>query len=82
MRIAWTQTRPARVSVRVTTPEGVLVRTVARGTYGAARNAVTWNGFRRDGRRAFGGRYVVVVTAENALGSVSLETSLRIRRTR
>jgi Phosphodiester glycosidase/FlgD Ig-like domain len=79
-RITWTQTRPARMTVQVKTPQGVLLRTVARGSFGAGRNSVAWNGFRKDGRRAFGGAYDVVVTAQNALGSVSLGESLRIRR--
>jgi hypothetical protein len=81
VRIAWIQTRPAHVTVRVTTAEGVVLRTVARANFGAGRNSAVWNGFRRDGRRAFGGRYDVVVTAQNGLGSVSLEQPLQIRRT-
>ncbi len=82
LRISWTQARPARVTVRVTTPSGVLLRTVARRTYAAGRNSAHWNGFRGDGHRAFGGRYQVIVTAQNGLGPVSLTRPLLIRRTR
>jgi flagellar hook assembly protein FlgD len=68
------------VTVQVQTPHGVLLRTVARANYPAGRHLVVWNGFRKDGRRAFGGTYDVVVTARNALGPVSLDQPLRIRR--
>ena len=82
LRISWTQARPARVTVRVTTPSGILLRTVVRRSYVAGRNSTVWNGLRRDGLRAFGGPYEVTVTAENGLGSVSLSRPLLIRRTR
>jgi hypothetical protein len=80
IRISWRQSHPARVSVRVETPQGTLLRRVANASYGPGLNAVVWNGIRKDGRRAFGGTYRVVVTATNAVGSVSLDRSLRIRR--
>jgi hypothetical protein len=81
VRISWTQARPARVTVRVTTTSGTLVRTIVRRTYAVGRNSAIWTGFRKDGRRAVGGRYQVTVTAENDLGSVSLAEPLLIRRT-
>ncbi len=80
IRISWRQAHSARVSVRVETPQGTLLRRVANASYGPGLNAVVWNGIRKDGRRAFGGTYRVVVTATNAVGSVSLDRSLRIRR--
>jgi len=80
LRISWTQARPARVTVQVTTSSGVPLRTVTRRTYAAGRNSTVWTGFRQDGRTAFGGRYEVTVTAANDLGSVSLATPLLIRR--
>ena len=80
IRISWRQAHPARVSVRVQTLQGTLLRRVANASYGPGLNAVVWNGIRKDGRRAFGGTYRVVVTATNAVGSVSLDRSLRIRR--
>jgi hypothetical protein len=80
MAIAWTQTRPARVTVRVETPHGILLKTVAQATYQAGDISVSWNGIRKDGRPAYGGLYRVVVTAQNGIGSVSVEQQLRIRR--
>src|SRR5436309_5141030 len=78
--IRWTQTRAARVRVQVETPQGILLRTVAQTTYPAGTVSVVWNGIRKDGRPAYGGPYKVVVTAQNGMGSVSLEQPLRIRR--
>ena len=78
--IRWTQTRAARTTARVETQQGVLLRTVARATYQPGEIAVVWNGIRKDGHTAYGGLYRVVVTAQNALGSVSLEAPLRVRR--
>jgi Phosphodiester glycosidase/FlgD Ig-like domain len=80
VRIGWTLTRTARVTVRVETASGTLLRTVARGTYRPGRASAVWNGMRKDGRPAFGGTYQVVVSAENAVGSISLTQELRIRR--
>jgi hypothetical protein len=80
VRIAWAQTRPARVSVQIETPQGIVLSTVARGTYRAGAASTVWNGIRKDGKPAYGGSYRVVVTAQNSLGSVSLERPLQIRR--
>jgi hypothetical protein len=77
-RITWRQSRPARVSVRIETPGGTLVRRVATGGFQAGSHAVLWNGVRKDGKPALGGTYRVEVTAASAVGSVSLERSLRI----
>ena len=80
IRITWRQARAARLRVRVETLQGVLLRRLANASYEPGLNAVVWKGIRKDGRRAFGGTYRVVVTATNSLGSVSLERLLRIQR--
>jgi hypothetical protein len=80
VKIAWTQTRPARVTVRVQTPQGIVLRRVTQATYQSGQISVGWNGIRKDGRPAYGGLYEVVVTAQNRIGTVSLEEQLRIRR--
>jgi hypothetical protein len=80
IRISWRQSRAARVTVRVETMQGVLLRRLANASFGAGLHAVTWNGIRKDGKRAFGGTYRVVATAANAIGSVSLERLLRLHR--
>jgi hypothetical protein len=80
MTIHWTQVRAARVTVQVETMDGVLLKTVVRRPYEPGQIAVVWNGRRRDGRLAYGGRYLVRVVARNELGSVSLEQQLTVRR--
>jgi hypothetical protein len=80
LAIGWTQTRVARITVDVVTRRGVLLRKVVQGRFEPGGHSVTWNGIRRDGRRAFGGIYRVVVKAENGMGAVSLERLLLARR--
>jgi Phosphodiester glycosidase/FlgD Ig-like domain len=79
--IRWTQTRPARVKVTVTTAEGVLIRVPASRRFEAGQQTVVWNGRQASGKLAAGGRYVVRVDATNDLGTVTLEQGLTVRRT-
>ena len=80
--VRWTQTRTARVKVTVETVEGVLIRVTALRRFEPGAQAVVWNGRQANGKLAAGGRYLVRVTAENDLGSVSLEQPLTVRRVR
>ena len=74
--VRWTQTRAARVKVTVETIEGVLIRVTALRRFEPGEQAVVWNGRQASGKLAAGGRYLVRVTAENELGSVTLEQPL------
>ncbi len=78
--VRWTQTRAARVRVTVETAEGVVLRTVAARRLEAGEQTVAWNGKLTSGKPAAGGRYVVVLTATNELGTVVLERTLTVRR--
>jgi len=78
--VRWTQTRAARVKVSVETIEGVLIRVTALRRFEPGEQAVVWNGRQASGKLAAGGRYLVRVTAENELGSVTLEQPLTVRR--
>ena len=78
--VAFTLARPARVRIGVATPAGVTVATVADRSFAAGRQQVVWNGRSAGGRAVPGGRYVVRVTAGNAVGEVALEAALRVRR--
>jgi hypothetical protein len=78
--VRWRQARPARVTVRIATGGGILVRRFRVGPLAAGEHAVTWNGRRGNGRLVAGGRYVVRVSATNDLGSVTLERQLAVRR--
>jgi len=79
--IRWTQTRPARVKVTVTTADGVLIRVPASRRFEAGQQTVVWNGRQASGKLAAGGRYVVRVDASNDLGTVTLEQALTVKRT-
>ena len=80
--VGWTQTRAARVKVTVETLEGVLIRVTALRRFEPGEQAVIWNGRQANGKLAAGGRYLVRVTAENDLGTVTLEQPLTVRRVR
>jgi len=80
--VRWTQTRAARVKVTVETIDGVLIRVAALRRFEPGSQAVVWNGRQANGRLAAGGRHIVRVTAENELGSVTLEQPLTVRRVR
>jgi Phosphodiester glycosidase/FlgD Ig-like domain len=80
LKIAWTQTRAARVTVRVETQQGVLLRRVTQAAFEPGENSVLWNGRRKDGRRAYGGVYRVTVTAQNTIGTEALGQLVRVRR--
>jgi hypothetical protein len=79
--IRWSQVRTARVAVTVETADGVVLRTLARRTYGRGTMQVVWDGRRRGGRLAFGGRYTIRVAAQNGLGQVALQQPVSVRRT-
>jgi phosphodiester glycosidase len=64
-------TRPARVVVRIETPGGALVRALPARNFSAGDGSVSWTGRR--------GRYVVSVTATNAVGSVEQTAPIRLR---
>lgn len=78
--VSWRQARPARVKVTVTTPSGVVVRTVVSARFEPGERSVTWNGRRGNGKPAPAGRYLVRVEATNGLGTVALERPLVVRR--
>jgi hypothetical protein len=80
VRITWKQTKAARVVVTVETPTGEIVRALAKRTYAAGAQGVTWNGLDRTRTLVKGGGYVVRVVAKNALGTLDLARTLRVQR--
>jgi exopolysaccharide biosynthesis protein len=78
--ISWTQTRAARVRVAVETAEGVVIRALGSRRLEAGEQTVVWNGRLANGTLAPGGKFVVVVTATNELGTVTLGQPLTVRR--
>jgi flagellar hook assembly protein FlgD len=80
LRASFVLAHPARVTATVERPGGAVVRTLFRRSLEAGTIPLGWNG--RDGRGgvAFGGRYVLRVTAANELGTDSLTRPFRLRR--
>ncbi len=64
--------RPARVTVRVETPGGAIVRTLSTRSLDTGAAAASWTGP--------AGRYILSVTATNDLGAVEQTASFTLRR--
>ena len=64
--------RPARVALRIETPGGGIVKTLASRSLPAGDGAISWRGHP--------GSYVFSVTATNEIGAVELTASFRLRR--
>ena len=79
-RIIFRLTRPARVLLTVATPDGTVVRTLARRRYEPGRIELTWNGLGRDRKPSKGGRYVVHAVATSTLGTVEQRRTIRVQR--
>jgi phosphodiester glycosidase len=80
LKILWKLARQARVGVTIATPGGTVVRAFSRLLYPAGDTSVTWNGLGRDKKPVKGGRYIVRVTAVNALGITEQAKPLIVRR--
>jgi hypothetical protein len=78
--IGFTLTRPARVSVMVTSKTGQLLRVVRNFNAQAGRFVVTWNGKNPTGKPFFSGTYVAKVVAINSVGRAELARAFQVRR--
>ena len=76
----FTLTYAARVTVTVETPSGIVVRRLVRTNLDPGAQKVSWNGRREGGAVAFGGRYVVHVSATNEFGTVDLSQPFSAHR--
>ena len=72
--------RSATVTAQIQTQSGIVVRTLAKAQQGAGDQTVSWDGRLAGGALAFGGAYRLVVSAQNALGSVTLAQLFTARR--
>jgi hypothetical protein len=64
--------RPARVALRIETPGGGIVKTLASRSFPAGDGTISWRGRP--------GSYVFSATATNEVGAVELTTPFRLRR--
>jgi Phosphodiester glycosidase/FlgD Ig-like domain len=78
--IGFTLTRPARVSVTITSKTGQLLRVVRNFNARAGKTAILWNGKYPNGKPVFAGSYVARVVATNSIGRAELARSFRVRR--
>jgi Phosphodiester glycosidase/FlgD Ig-like domain len=73
-------TRRARISERIETPKGAVVRTLGTATSGPGTLSVPWNGKTNAGGTVYSGRYVARVTATSAIGTSDLTATFTARR--
>jgi hypothetical protein len=78
--IGFQLTRPARVSISITSKTGQLLRVVRNAQAPAGKVLAIWDGRYPNKRVVFSGTYVAKVTATNAIGRVDLARSFRVRR--
>ena len=78
--IGFTLTRPARVSVTITSKTGQLLRVVRNFNARAGKTSLLWNGKYPNGKPVYSGTYVASVVATNSVGRAELARSFRVRR--
>jgi hypothetical protein len=80
INIGFQLTRPARVSVAITSKTGQLLRMIRNAQVPAGRVVATWNAKYPNGKTVFSGTYVARVTAANGSARAELARSFRVRR--
>jgi flagellar hook assembly protein FlgD len=78
--IGFRLTRPARVTVAITSKTGQLLRVVRNAQAPAGQVVAFWNGRYPNGKVVFSGNYVAKVTAVSSAGKAELARLFRIRR--
>jgi hypothetical protein len=73
-------TRRARVTTRIETAAGVVLRRVGTTTTGPGPLAVAWDGKTGSGASVYSGKYVAHVTARSSIGTSDLSTTFSVRR--
>jgi hypothetical protein len=76
----FTLTHPAKVTTRVESTNGVVVRKLGTATVGAGNAGIRWNGRDRRGNLIYGGRYVLSVRAQNQYGRTELTQTFLAHR--
>jgi hypothetical protein len=73
-------TRRARVTERIETTGGVVVRKLGTVTTGPGPLTVAWDGKVASGASVYGGKYLVHVTAQSSIGTSDLSATFSVRR--
>jgi hypothetical protein len=77
---SFTLARAAQVTGTIRTGAGIVVATVRAGRLGPGSQILKWDGRTDGGKLAFAGRYTLVVTAVNELGSSDVSQVFTARR--
>jgi len=80
VRGGFTLSRAAQVRATILTASGSTVRSLPARSRAAGAQTITWNGRSTYGSLVRAGRYQLRVTAQNAVGTVSLTAPFTIRR--
>ena len=78
--IGFTLTRPARISVSITSKTGQLLRVVRNAQAEAGRVVAVWDGRYPNRKPVFAGTYVARVVVINSVGRAELARSFRVVR--
>jgi hypothetical protein len=73
-------TRSARVTMRIETPSGVIVRRLGTSIVGPGTLTVAWDGKAASGATVYSGRYVAHVIAASPIGTAELTASFSVRQ--
>jgi Phosphodiester glycosidase/FlgD Ig-like domain len=77
---AFTLARRARVSARIETTGGVIIRKLGTTTQTPGKLQVVWDGKTASGATVYSGRYVAHVTAASSVGTSDLTATFTVRR--
>jgi hypothetical protein len=73
-------TRRARVTIRIETTTGVVLRKLGTTTTGPGPLSVAWDGKVTSGASVYSGKYVADVTARSSIGTSDLSATFSVRR--
>ena len=76
----FTLAHAAKVTTRIESTNGVVVRKLGTGSVGAGNASVRWDGRDRRGNLVYGGRYVLRVRAQNQFGPTDLTQTFLAHR--
>jgi hypothetical protein len=80
VRVGFTLTRPAQVTLRIETAGGVLLRSLSAAALQSGAQAIRWDGRLPGGSLAFAGTYVAHVLVVSDVGTSERTVSFRYRR--
>jgi hypothetical protein len=80
VRVGFTLTRPAQVTLRIETPSGVLIRALPPAALPTGAASIRWDGRLPGGSPAFAGTYVAHLLVASEVGTSERSVSFRLRR--